>query len=578
MSMLMRVLKGSANRGVHARLALDALTHLRGTDGALWRNLFLHHNATYLKGTTAPDRIFKDFKNHVLHVREGDWGGAPAAAREWYRRTVRALAQQDWKQAAWCAGVMSHYVLDPLNPFHTGQTEEQNVIHRAVECSIANSYDALQLILLQDLGGYPDVPVPQGNDWLEQMVRAGAKYANPHYETLVDHFNFALAVKRPARGLDQEMKDVCARLHGYATVMLARILERAFMEAAVLPPRVGLTFDTLLAALAMPGRKLAAMLANEKERDLVRAMYREFRMTGKVRDTLPEDDRMVRRLHAIEVLRAPLSSIDALWPRETGTAHGTGRPARVTTRPKPVRKPKPEAVKDAARIEPSVSLPGETRAKPAAAPALSIAERTRQVAAKLAPARAAEPAKPAPKPAPAPEPEAVYEEDETETRLSHGSPVELAPSIGPKTAVRLTAIGIHTIEDLLQASPEEAASRIKFKHISARVIRDWQAQATLALAIPEMDSIAAQLLVAVGVRDIDDLANGDPDMLLNMLDEFCDTSDGQRILRDAAPPDEEELRGWIETAQDQQARDAEEDETEEGSAEDDEDADERSAA
>ena len=92
--------------------------------------------------------------------------------------------------------------------------------------------------------------------------------------------------------------------------------------------------------------------------------------------------------------------------------------------------------------------------------------------------------------------------------------------------------------------------------------------------------LAGVLLVAVGVRDIDDLANGDPDMLLNMLDEFCDTSDGQRILRDAAPPDEEELRGWIETAQDQQARDAEEDETEEGSAEDDEDEDEdeRSAA
>jgi hypothetical protein len=76
----------------------------------------------------------------------------------------------------------------------------------------------------------------------------------------------------------------------------------------------------------------------------------------------------------------------------------------------------------------------------------------------------------------------------------------------------------------------------------------------------------------VGVRDIDDLGNADPDMLLNMLDEFCETPDGQRILRDATPPDDEELRGWIETAQEQQARDADEDEGE------DSDEDERNAA
>ena len=49
---------------------------------------------------------------------------------------------------------------------------------------------------------------------------------------------------------------------------------------------------------------------------------------------------------------------------------------------------------------------------------------------------------------------------------------------------------------------------------------------------------------------------------------------GQRILRDATPPDDEELRGWIETAQEQQARDAEEDDAEG----EDGDEDERSAA
>ena len=547
--MLLRLLKSSACRSNHHRLAVDALVHLRGTDGELWRNLFLHHHVEYLKGAKAPDEVFKDFKNHVLHVREGDWGGAPAAAREWYRRTVRALAQQDWPQAVYSAGVMSHYVVDPVQPFHTGQTEEEGIIHRAVEWSLSQTYDQLQMILVQDLDGYPDVPVPSGNDWLEQMVKAGAKLSNPHYETLIDHYNFALGVKKPELGLDQEIKDVVARLIGHATIMLARILERAFAEAAVVPPKVGLTLDTIVAAIKAPIQKVLAALDNEKDKDLVRAMYNEYRRTGKVRETLPEDDKLVRKLHAMEVLRVPLSTIDAAWPRETGTAHGTGRPTRDTKKAKAQAKPqaKPKPVK-AKRIEPLVELPEAQVIKPAKA----AAPAAKPVAA--APARLTEALKAAAAATPP-------------GRLSHESPVELAPSIGPKTASRLTAIGIHTVEDLLQAEPEEAATRLKFKHINARLIRDWQAQAELACSIPGMGSIAAQLLVAVGVRDPEDLANADPEMLINMMDEFCDSADGQRMLRDSPPPDEDKLRTWIVAAQDMQAE-ADEGEEDEGEDED----------
>ncbi|HQX53869.1 MAG TPA: hypothetical protein PLR25_28410, partial [Planctomycetaceae bacterium] len=46
---------------------------------------------------------------------------------EWSRRLVRSLAAKDWKQAAWSAGVLSHYYVDPIQPFHTHQTEEENV-------------------------------------------------------------------------------------------------------------------------------------------------------------------------------------------------------------------------------------------------------------------------------------------------------------------------------------------------------------------------------------------------------------------------------------------------------------------
>ena len=289
----------------------------------------------------------------------------------------------------------------------------------------------------------------------------------------------------------------------------------------MIPPRVGLTLDTLFATLKLPLNLILKKIDDAKERTTIAAMYEEFRKTGKVRQTLSDDDKLVRRLHALEVLKVPLSTIDALWPRETGTAHGTGRPARTTTNRK---KPKPKAAKRA-RIEPSVALPAEKQL--------------------------VQPAKPAPKDSPK-----APANPGGNFNLKHNSPVEDAPSIGAKTASRLTAIGVHTVNDLLSVSPEDAATKLKFKHINARLIRDWQAQAGLACTIPSLTSIAAQLLVAVGVRDADDLANAEADMLINMIDEFCDTPDGQRILRDAVPPTEPKIQAWITAAQDKQKKSA----------------------
>jgi hypothetical protein len=122
MSLLYAVVFASRCRSNHHRLAVDALRHLQSADAEHWRTLLLHYHDEYLKGAKAPDEVFKDFKNHVLHVRDGDWGGAVEACEEWYRRTVRALAAKDWRQAAWSAGVLSHYYVDPIQPFHTHQT------------------------------------------------------------------------------------------------------------------------------------------------------------------------------------------------------------------------------------------------------------------------------------------------------------------------------------------------------------------------------------------------------------------------------------------------------------------------
>lgn len=511
MSAFASLVMATACRSNHHRLAIDAVRLLEGRDADAWRNLFLHHYQALLEGAKAPDDRFKDFKNHVLHVREGDWGGAPGAAREWYNRTVRALKAGEWKMAVYNAGVMSHYVVDPVQPFHTGQTETEGVIHRAVEWSFSKSYAALRAILEVDQGGFPDVLVPDGDDWLEQMVRAGALKSNPHYETILTHYDVKAGAKDPPAGLDQELKDVVASLIGYAAAMLARILERAIAESAATPPKVDLTLDAVFAVMAAPIRGALAAIEDVTERATVAAMYEEYRKTGKVRATLAQDDAAVRRLHAQEVLKTPLSSLDAQWPEETGAAHATGAPARKTPKPKrnigaaPVRARDAKNVPPAEQVDKAVVAPDEMKQS---APVTASTLRT----------------------------------------LDAASPVMDAPSIGPKTAARLEKIGVRTVGDLLCVTPEDAAGKISAGHINAQVIRAWQAQARLAMGLAGMTSSAAQILVAAGADTLERLGAFESGALQRELALVAATPDGQRMLRDAPLPSVAQLEAWIEAA------------------------------
>ncbi|MEQ1785322.1 MAG: DUF4332 domain-containing protein, partial [Hyphomonadaceae bacterium] len=434
---------------------------------------------------------------------------APQAAREWYRRTVRALQARDWQHAVYSAGVMSHYVVDPIQPFHTHQTEAEGTIHRAVEWSLSKAFPEMLLILEQDLG-FPEIPVPAGEDWLERMVRNGAVVANKHYETLIDHYNFDIGRKNPVAGLDQEMKDVVAGLMGYASVTLARILDRAIAEAKVEAPDVSLMLDTVGIIATAPTRMIAKQVDDFIDRRLVGAQYAEYRATGKVRETLGDDDRVVRKLFAEEVLKVSMATLDCQWPSETGTKAGKGARPRVTKKIKPAKAAPEEAIE----LSDEVAAAPEPKAK----------------------------AKPAAEPNPEPAPSLPR------VRLSREAAIVDAPSIGPKTANRLSVIGVNTVGDLLSLTPEDAAHRIKASHINAGVIKDWQAQALLACSIPDLSGSNAQILVGAGVYSIDDLASIDLDSLIDAIELYASSGEGERLLRDGKPPARERVKGWIESA------------------------------
>ena len=132
--------------------------------------------------------------------------------------------------------------------------------------------------------------------------------------------------------------------------------------------------------------------------------------------------------------------------------------------------------------------------------------------------------------------------------LSRAQDVEDAPSIGPKTATRLAKVGIRTIADLLHADPESTAGELDVNHISAATIAAWQHQSRLVCQIPELRGYAAQLLVACGLTQPQQIANTAADELVSQILSFCQTKEGQRVLRSGDAPKREKIARWIDLA------------------------------
>ncbi|MFN7179279.1 DUF4332 domain-containing protein [Hyphomonas sp.] len=539
MTLLERVIRNHRCRSTHHYIAFDALSLIGGEQGEAWKSLFLVHHEHLLEGAKAPDAKFKDFKNHVLHVGEGEWGGARAAATEWYARAVDLLRRKRWSEAAYALGVLSHYYADPIQPFHTGQTEAEGIIHRAVEWSIAKSRPEIDARI--EANGYPEIEIPDGLGFVSEMVREGALLSNAHYFTFIDHYDLDAGVADPPSGLDETMLAAITDLIAYATAGFAAILTRAAEEAAVSPPKVNLTLQGYIETLDIPLRWITAKLENAADKRTVERMYAEFQKTGKVIKTLPDDDKAIRAMHAKEVRRIPLKQLDAEEPAPIGRLNENRPPEEPElelTEAEAVAMPDdlpPTELAEIARRDstavPARGLFGTRKRNTAPEPEAEI-----EAEAEPAEAEAAEEADSA-----APRRLAAFELD---------SPVVDAPSIGRKTAKQLARAGITTIGDLLDCDPDMVELELNVRHITSEAIRTWQDQTQLMLEVPGLRVHDAQLLVGAGITSRDDLANASARTVFELATEFLTTPQGERVLRDDQVLHEDEVEEWIEMAQD----------------------------
>lgn len=562
MTLLERVIRNHRCRSTHHYIAFDALSLIAGGEGEAWKSLFLVHHEHLLKGAKAPDAEFKDFKNHVLHVAEGEWGGARAKAMEWYARSVELLARKRWSEAAYAFGVLSHYYADPIQPFHTGQTEAESVIHRAVEWSIAKSRGEIDARI--EANGYPEIDMPEGMGFVSDMVRAGAARSHSHYQTFIDHYDIDAGVADPPAGLDETMRAAVADLVGYATAGFAAILTRGIEEAAVAPPKVNLTLQGYIETLDIPLRWVVAKLEDAGDRRTVERIYAEFQKTGKVIKSLPADDKAIRALHAMQVRRIPLKQLDAEEVAPIGVlnedrlAHAVepAQAAEVAVNDVPPA----ELAEIARRNTASTPLRGLLGSrKRVAAPEPEVAEAEAEIepeAEEEIEAISGELILDQPVDAPVraePEMTAEPEADDEPRRMAsitRDDPVVDAPSIGRKTAKQLARAGITTIGDLLDCDAEMVELELNVRHITSEAIRNWQDQTQLMMDVPGLRVHDAQLLVGAGITTREDLANASARTIFELAMEFLSTPEGERVLRDDQALQEDEVEEWIEMAQD----------------------------
>ena len=537
MSALFRIVYAAHANGTHHKLALDALRHMQRTDADAWQRVFLKHVDLYLEGSKAPDKSFKDFKNHVLHVGENYWGGAPEKVEAWYGHTVTALRAEKWADAAYAAGVLSHYYTDPIHPFHTGQTEAENAIHRACEWSISRSYNRLRTL---GEANYPhlDVEVPDGDHWLRELTCDGAEYAHRYYEKLIAHYDVHVGTVRPEDGLDAIGSKVVAELLIYAANGFAHILDRAITDAGVTAPDVNLSLNTMIAALNVPAKWLEKRLSNKEDKAIVEAIYDELRATGRVEHALPEDDRVIRDLHAREVLTPKLAARAATRTERVPS----GDPADVRRQEEIAQALKNPIMPAAFAGDSDTAL---TRAVEKSKPTVTrAAPQPPQIPTTVVASTPSSVTKPLAIPAEITEAPSLNRK----SYLSPSDDLEAAPSIGPRMAQKFADLGILTVADFLGQNPHEMAEVLDDSRIDGETLTDWQDQAALVIAVPGLRGTHAQLLVGAGYRTAEAIADADPiDLSADVLT-FAASSDGKRVLRDGNPPDIEKIKAWVSSA------------------------------
>ncbi|MGI9456033.1 MAG: DUF4332 domain-containing protein [Aeoliella sp.] len=123
--------------------------------------------------------------------------------------------------------------------------------------------------------------------------------------------------------------------------------------------------------------------------------------------------------------------------------------------------------------------------------------------------------------------------------------IERFSVFGNDTEQRFTAIGIRTVEDLIQAEASEIAELLDRTEISTSVVELWQTHLVLLSFVPDLSLDDAQLLTGAGVTDPEQLADLDADTLTKSIRDYANSPHGSRQRTLGARFSRDRASGWI---------------------------------
>jgi len=299
MNPLLSILRAAHCRSTHHFFAVDALPLVTTDAGQRLTKTLLRYHDAYLRGAKDPDTRFRDFQNHVVHVTDGYWGGAPRVAHQWYDRLQKYLRAKRWSDAAHAAGVLSHYFTDPIMPLHTQQSNREKVLHRPIEWSVTKSYSTImkmwdreRMKIVFEMSDQPG--------WLGEAILHGARHANQYYFPLIDTYDLGRGRRKPQEGLSLIARQALAELFGLAVTGWARVIERAAADAESATgqplPSPSAPLAMILATARVPMRLWIRNLDHGHERRAVEALIDEFQRTGEVKQNLSNEVDIVHRV------------------------------------------------------------------------------------------------------------------------------------------------------------------------------------------------------------------------------------------------------------------------------------------
>lgn len=130
------------------------------------------------------------------------------------------------------------------------------------------------------------------------------------------------------------------------------------------------------------------------------------------------------------------------------------------------------------------------------------------------------------------------------------SPTLRAAGIGSVAQRRaLRSVGVLTADDLLRADAAELVQRLHWPAVAERCVRRWQRAIRMARAIRTMTPRDALMLRAVHRRSVRALASEAAPRLYRDLKRYALSSRGAKQLGEHPLPSLDDVRRWIEEAQ-----------------------------